>query len=74
VSSLVQITVYAELIETRVEDRSVRYVAEENIDLIFPHFTELPQSLTAIAGKHFKRWDEVTRTFISNVKDEYPDD
>lgn len=73
-SSLVLITVYAELIETRVEDRSVRYVAEENIDIICPRFTELPQSLTAIAGKHFKRWDEVTRAFISNVKDEYPDD
>ncbi|KAJ5667924.1 uncharacterized protein N7477_006494 [Penicillium maclennaniae] len=57
-----------------VEDRSVRYVAEENIDLILPRLTELPHSLTAIAGKHFKRWDEATRAFVSNVKDEYPDD
>ncbi|KAJ6111594.1 hypothetical protein N7523_007655 [Penicillium sp. IBT 18751x] len=57
-----------------VEDRSVRYVAEENIDLILPRLTELPHSLTAIAGKHFKRWDQATRAFVSNVTDEYPDD
>jgi F-box protein 21 len=49
-------------------------VAEENIEIIKPHLTELPQSLTAIAGKHFKRWDERSMIFISNVKDEYPDD
>lgn len=58
----------------RVEDRSVRYVAEENIELILPHISELPQSLTAIAGKHFKRWDPEARAFVSNVRDEYPDD
>ncbi|KAK4869721.1 hypothetical protein LT330_005445 [Penicillium expansum] len=57
-----------------VADRSVRYVAEENIGIILPHFTELPSSLTAIAGKHFKRWDERERKFVSNMKDEYPDD
>lgn len=57
-----------------VEDRSVRYVAEENIELIAPHISELPQTLTAVAGRHFKRWDEETRSFVSNIKDEYPDD
>ncbi|KAJ5937484.1 hypothetical protein N7454_004784 [Penicillium verhagenii] len=57
-----------------VEDRSVRYVAEENIELILPEILELPQSLTTIAGKHFKRWDETNRIFVSNVRDEYPDD
>lgn len=57
-----------------VADRSVRYVAEENIGIILPLFTELPRSLTAIAGKHFKRWDERERMFVSNMKDEYPDD
>ncbi|KAF3024083.1 hypothetical protein E8E15_010346 [Penicillium rubens] len=46
-----------------VADRSVRYVAEENIGIILPRFTELPKSLTAIAGKHFKRWDETERVF-----------
>ncbi|KAJ5910277.1 hypothetical protein N7504_004920 [Penicillium tannophilum] len=57
-----------------VEDRSVRYVAEENIELILPQMIELPPSLMTIAGKHFKRWDETTRSFVSNVRDEYPDD
>lgn len=62
------------LTEFRVEDRSVRYVAEENIERILPRFSELPQSLTSIAGKHFRRWDEEARAFVSNVRDEYPDD
>ncbi|TQB69907.1 hypothetical protein MPDQ_001268 [Monascus purpureus] len=57
-----------------VEDKSVRYVAEENIEIITPHVSELPRALLAIAGKHFKRWDGVTRTFVSNMRDEYPDD
>jgi F-box protein 21 len=57
-----------------VEDRSVRYVAEENIELMKPHLTELPHSLIAIAGKHFKRFDHGRMIFISNVRDEYPDD
>jgi hypothetical protein len=56
-----------------VEDGSVRYVAEENIDLILPNFSDLPSSLTSIAGKHFKRWDEESRAFVSNMRDEYPD-
>lgn len=57
-----------------VEDRSVRYVAEENIELVLLDFTDLPSSLAAIAGKHFKRWDEHKMRFISNMRDEYPDD
>ena len=58
----------------RVEDKSVRYVAEENIEAINPEFSELPPALVAVAGKHFNRWDEDTRTFVSNIKDEYPED
>ncbi|KAA6409060.1 MAG: hypothetical protein FRX48_07404 [Lasallia pustulata] len=54
-----------------VEDRSVRYVAEENIEIITP---EVPHSLMAFAGQHFKRWDRTTRSFVSNIRDEYPDD
>ncbi|KAF7715124.1 Uncharacterized protein PECH_007625 [Penicillium ucsense] len=56
-----------------VEDGSVRYVAEENIDLILPALSDLPTGLTSIAGKHFKRWDEESRAFVSNMRDEYPD-
>ncbi|OJJ43329.1 hypothetical protein ASPZODRAFT_917591 [Penicilliopsis zonata CBS 506.65] len=57
-----------------VEDKTFRYVAEENIEIITPHVTDLPQLLVSAAGKYFKRWDQTTRTFISNIKDEYPDD
>lgn len=55
----------------RVEDRSVRYVAEENIEIVTP---DMPERLIALAGRHFKRWDEDSRSFVSNIKDEYPDD
>ncbi|MCJ1414554.1 hypothetical protein MMC32_000881 [Xylographa parallela] len=54
-----------------VEDNSVRYVAEENIAIVTP---EIPHNLMPLAGKHFKRWDKQARRFVSNLKDEYPDD
>ncbi|KAL8673344.1 MAG: hypothetical protein Q9168_002223 [Polycauliona sp. 1 TL-2023] len=53
-----------------VEDKSVRYVAEENID---DSPAEVSASLMSLAGRHFKRWDDTTKMFISNIKDEYPD-
>ena len=56
----------------RVEDRSTRYVAEENIQITIPN-TPTP-SLMAIAGQHFKRWDTKSKVFVSNIRDEYPDD
>ncbi|KAL9584845.1 MAG: hypothetical protein Q9212_001877 [Teloschistes hypoglaucus] len=54
-----------------VEDKSVRYVAEENIDS-----TPGPvgTNLMSLAGRHFKRWDDVSKTFVSNIRDEYPND
>ena len=55
----------------RVEDRSVRYVAEENIEIID---RKPSPKLMALAGQHFKRWDGTAMRFISNIKDEYPDD
>ncbi|KAL4959500.1 Hemimethylated DNA-binding protein YccV like-domain-containing protein [Aspergillus stella-maris] len=57
-----------------VEDKSVRYVAEENIHLITPATSDLPSALVAVAGKYFKRWDSDLREFVSNIRDEYPDD
>lgn len=55
----------------RAEDRSVRYVAEENISLV----QEDPgEDLIALAGQHFKRWDTTNGILVSNIKDEYPDD
>lgn len=49
----------------------MRYVAEENIETVTP---EMPITLLGLAGKYFKRWDEEKRVFVSNIKDEYPDD
>lgn len=55
----------------RVDDRSMRYVAQENIA---PIDTDPSEALLRLAGKHFKRWDAEKRRFVSNIKDEYPDD
>ncbi|OJD13888.1 hypothetical protein AJ78_05709 [Emergomyces pasteurianus Ep9510] len=57
-----------------VSDKSVRYVAEENIEPISPEISQLPPAFVKLAGKHFKRWDPEVRIFISNIRDEYPDD
>ncbi len=58
-------------IHDSVDDKSVRYVAEENIEIVRSGFGD---SMMALAGQHFKRWDEATNMFVSNIKDEYPDD
>jgi F-box protein 21 len=58
----------------RAEDKSVRYVAEENVEIITPDLFGLPRTLVETAGKHFKRWDGRSHTFVSNIRDEYPDD
>ena len=34
----------------------------------------VPVSLMSLAGRFFKRWDSEERAFISNIRDEYPDD
>lgn len=54
-----------------MEDTSIRYVAEENIEIIEP---KMPMSLMGLAGKYFKRWDGGKKVFISNIRDEYPED
>ncbi|KAF6219304.1 hypothetical protein HO133_005129 [Letharia lupina] len=53
------------------EDKSVRYVAEENIALVQD---DPGKDLMVLAGQHFKRWDRTNGIFVSNIKDEYPDD
>jgi len=54
------------------DDKSVRYVAEENILIREP---DIPHNLmTPKAGKHFKRWNQASHRFISNIRDEYPFD
>ncbi|KAL9099411.1 MAG: hypothetical protein Q9163_005083 [Psora crenata] len=54
-----------------VEDQSKRYVAEENIEIVEHEPTGV---LVTIAGQFFKRWDAQSKTFVSNIRDEYPDD
>ncbi|KAK4497463.1 hypothetical protein PRZ48_011914 [Zasmidium cellare] len=53
------------------DDKSVRYVAEENIEV---DESEPGPVLMQLAGRYFKRWDKEERRFVSNIKDEYPDD
>ncbi|KAK8070605.1 hypothetical protein PG997_010808 [Apiospora hydei] len=52
--------------------RNARYVAQENI---LP-LTEEPTGdlITKIAGRYFKRWDSEACVFVSNLKEEYPED
>ncbi|OAG44034.1 hypothetical protein AYO21_01886 [Fonsecaea monophora] len=59
-----------------VEDESTRYVAEENVVLLGPDdfSEEYANNFPIEVGKWFKRYDPETATFVSNVKDEYPDD
>ncbi|KAK3621939.1 hypothetical protein LTR56_014565 [Elasticomyces elasticus] len=53
------------------DDKTVRYVAEENIEGL----SDTPsEGVLALAGRYFKRWDSEAGVFVSNIKDEYPDD
>lgn len=60
-----------------VEDRSSRYVAQENIvPLEGGTYTEkeIEEMFSVEIGKWFRRYDAESSTFISNVRDEYPED
>jgi F-box protein 21 len=46
-------------------------VAQENILALL----EAPaRELTELAGRYFKRWDDEGKTFVSNIREEYPHD
>ena len=53
------------------EDRSSRYVAEENIEVIKPQRPK--ESMLWLSGRYFKRFDDTRGVFVSNIEDEYPD-
>ncbi|RMZ77761.1 hypothetical protein DV737_g4205, partial [Chaetothyriales sp. CBS 132003] len=59
-----------------VEDESLRYVAEENVELLERHDMResMWQKFPIQIGKWFKRWDVERGVFVSNVTTEYPDD
>lgn len=56
----------------RCEDSSSRYVAEENIQVT----SDPPPDFLSnkLAGRYFRRWDPLQSKFVSNIRDEYPDD
>lgn len=56
---------------SRADDKSVRYVAEENIETVEDEPSEV---LMSLAGRYFKRWNGNAGKFVSNIRDEYPDD
>jgi hypothetical protein len=54
------------------EDKSNRYVAEDNIQLTND---EVPsEALMKLAGRYFRRFDREEGVFVSNIRKEYPDD
>lgn len=57
-----------------VEDESIRYVAEENIEPVLKGDVGPSAALLRVAGRFFKRWDPDEWKFVSNVQDEYPQD
>lgn len=65
----------ADLASNRADDKSVRYVAEENIGVTEPGDSVKPcEALMRLAGRYFKRWDDSEKRFVSNLVQEYPDD
>ncbi|KAL7276273.1 hypothetical protein RUND412_000739 [Rhizina undulata] len=54
-----------------VTDKTCRYIAEENICEMHP---ERADELSQMAGKWFKRFCKKSRSFVSNIRDEFPDD
>ncbi|GAO16572.1 hypothetical protein UVI_02019900 [Ustilaginoidea virens] len=48
-------------------------VAPDNIELIHDP-TDIASDMFPMAGKFFKRFDPETCTFVSNIKEQYPDD
>jgi F-box protein 21 len=56
----------------RSDDGTDRYVAQENIGPMPPGGPT--EDITRLAGKYFLRWDKVSKRFVSNLKQAYPDD
>jgi F-box protein 21 len=59
----------------RENDHKWQFVAERNLNLAEEEAgVKFQLSMFPDAGKYFKRYDLETRTFVSNIKDQYPDD
>ncbi len=46
-------------------------MADENIESLSRQPSE---AILALAGRYFKRWDGTSGMFVSNIREEYPDD
>ncbi|KAF3309509.1 hypothetical protein TWF173_010788 [Orbilia oligospora] len=55
-----------------VDDLSIRYVAQENI--LEQHPVSAGRLCNILAGKYFQRFNSQDGRFVSNMKEEYPDD
>lgn len=68
----------ADLGECRVEDESTRYVAEENVILLSKQeldtIGEVHERFPIEIGMWFRRYDKEKGLFVSNVREEYPED
>ncbi|EFW99844.1 f-box domain containing protein [Grosmannia clavigera kw1407] len=51
-----------------------RYVVEQNNVDILTDASQIPHELFFLAGQHFKRFDVDTCTFVSNIREFFPDD
>lgn len=70
---LYKILAGADPLTHRKHDIDRMVVAQDNIQLITDP-DNVPESLMRSAGKFFKRFDRETCTFVSNVKEFFPDD
>ena len=61
---------------TRAVDGSARHVAEENIANIpeEENIESIVDSFPMEIGQYFLRWDDEAKIFVSNVRDQYPED
>ena len=48
-------------------------MADENIEVIQIDNDEADKFSSEV-GRYFKRWDEEKKVFVSNMKQQYPDD
>lgn len=57
----------------RKHDHDRHVVAQDRIEIVRdPRL--IPDALMHVAGKFFKRFDRKTCTFVSNIKEYFPDD
>ena len=48
-------------------------VAQDNIQIV-TSVDEIPAALYTVAGKFFSRFDKVKCEFVSNIREQFPDD